>query len=104
METNEWVKVSGLFERALALPEAERRDYLAEIARVEGETISNEVEALLKADQDSDGFLRTSALGLAAEQLADSARSAEQIQPNAKYGNYRILGQLGAGGMGEVYL
>src|SRR5262249_43584966 len=90
--------------RALALPEAERHAYLAEIERAEGETISNEVKALLQADQDSDGFLRTNALGLAAERLADSAMSAEQIQPNAKYGNYRILAQLGAGGMGEVYL
>jgi serine/threonine protein kinase len=104
MRPEEWEKICGLFERALALPEAGRHAYLVEIARAEGEKISNEVEALLRADQDSGGFLRINALGLAAEQLADSARSAEQIQPDAKYGNYRILAQLGAGGMGEVYL
>src|SRR5262245_19513232 len=104
MEAKEWEKVSGLFERALDLPAAERHAYLAELARAEGEMISDEVKALLQADQDSDDFLRTSALGLAAERLADSARNAEQIQPDAKYGNYRILAQLGAGGMGEVYL
>ena len=104
MRPEEWEKISGLFERALTLPEVERHAYLVEIARAEGETISNEVKALLQADRDSDGFLRTNALGLAAERLADSARSAEQIQLNAKYGNYRILAQLGAGGMGEVYL
>ncbi len=104
MRAEEWEKISGLFERALALPEAERSAYLADVARVEGSTISDEVKALLQADQDSDGFLRTNALGLAAERLACIARSAEQIQPNAKYGNYRILARLGAGGMGEVYL
>jgi len=104
MRSEEWEKISGLFERALALPEVERNAYLVEIARAEGETISNEVRALLQADRDSDGFLRANALGLAARQLAINADSDEQIRPNAKYGNYRILAQLGAGGMGEVYL
>ena len=104
MRPEEWEKISGLFERALALPEVERNAYLVEIARVEGETIGNEVKALLRADQDSDGFLRTNALGLAARQLAVNANSDEQIQLDTKYGNYRILAQLGAGGMGEVYL
>jgi len=104
MRPEEWEKISGLFERALALPEVERNAYLVEIARVEGESIGNEVKALLRADQDSDGFLRTNALGLAARQLAVNANSSEQIQLNTKYGNYRILAQLGAGGMGEVYL
>jgi predicted Ser/Thr protein kinase len=104
MRPEEWEKIGGLFERALALPEVERHAYLVEIARVEGETIGDEVKALLRADQDSDGFLRTDALGLAARQLAVNANGAEQIQLNTKYGNYRILAQLGAGGMGEVYL
>jgi len=103
-QANEWEKISELLDQALALPEADRCGYLAEIARAEGEAISNEVKALLQADRDSDGFLQTSAFGLAARQLAVNANDAELIQLNTKYGNYRILAQLGAGGMGEVYL
>src|SRR5262245_26873319 len=103
-QDNEWEKVSELLDHALALPEADRCGYLDEIARDEGEAISNEVKALLQADRDSDGFLQTSAFGLAARQLAVKANDSERIQLNTKYGNYRILAQLGAGGMGEVYL
>jgi serine/threonine protein kinase len=104
MQANEWEKISSLLDRALALPAARRQAYLAEIARLEGEAISDEVKALLQADLDSDGFLGTDALGLAARQLADNAQPGERILENAKYGNYRILTKLGAGGMGEVYL
>jgi serine/threonine protein kinase len=100
----EWEKISELLDHALALEEEDRRDYIAEITRVEGEAIGNEVNALLEAHRDSDDFLQSSALGLTARQLAVSAKNAEPIQPNTKYGNYRILAQIGAGGMGEVYL
>ncbi|HKX33689.1 MAG TPA: protein kinase, partial [Blastocatellia bacterium] len=104
MQSDEWEKISRFFEHALALPAARRQAYLGEIAGTEGEAISDQVQALLEADQASAGFLQTSALHLAARQLARTAGGVEPIQPDAKYGNYRIRTRLGAGGMGEVYL
>ncbi|NOT62132.1 MAG: protein kinase [Acidobacteria bacterium] len=101
MNFGQWEKISVLFEHALGLPRDEQAAYLAELARREGQSVSDEVRALLQADQDSAGFLQASALRAAAWQMASEV---EPVIADMLYGNYCILSKLGAGGMGEVYL
>ena len=85
MNSNEWQIISDRFERALELPAAQRRAYLDELARTESAAVCREVEALLKADQDSEEFLNTNAMRLTARHLAEHETP---IQPHrsTRYG------------------
>jgi tRNA A-37 threonylcarbamoyl transferase component Bud32 len=81
-----WQRVSALFHRALALPPAEREQFV----RASGEPadIQDEVVALLGSHDDSQGFLEPPAL----------------LTDGTQVGQYRIERIIGRGGMGVVYL
>ncbi len=62
-----------------------------------------EVESLLALEADAENFMEGSALQSVAKQLAEEQRPLRALSPGAKLGSFVILGELGAGGMGEVY-
>jgi eukaryotic-like serine/threonine-protein kinase len=96
-----WTRAKSLFERALELPPAERDDFIARECAQDPELLS-EVTGLLRADAAPAGLLdrtlHAESLGLGSEPGTDPLASGTTI------GAWRLVRQLGAGGMGIVYL
>ncbi|MGH7507297.1 MAG: serine/threonine-protein kinase, partial [Longimicrobiales bacterium] len=96
-----WRRVEPILDRVLDLPPAEREAFLDE-ACAGDPVLRADAEALLEADRQATGFLEAPAasLLLAAEALPASAAS----NVGTVIGQYRIVRELGRGGMGTVFL
>jgi non-specific serine/threonine protein kinase/serine/threonine-protein kinase len=88
-EAERWTRVSEILSRALDLPETERTAFLAEAIRNQP-LLRTEVLGMFEDLRGVDAFLESSA---APPATLDDA-----------FGPYRVLGELGEGGMGIVYL
>jgi serine/threonine-protein kinase len=86
-----WADLEALFHEALACAPADRGAFLAE--RCAGRPdLQAEVEALLRADEGASGSWEM-----------PSVAQHTRLKAGARVGPYELLGELGAGGMGEVY-
>lgn len=93
-----WEQVKELFHQAVELPTAEREAFLD--ARCGEDAVLREaVEGLLRADDEGPTLLEHSPLALVRGGFADEGVGA----PPRRIGPYRILRELGSGGMGTVY-
>lgn len=101
METERWRKIEELYHSALERDESERSDFVAE-ACGEDRWLREEVDSLLAEASDTEVFLESAALEVAAMDLAESSGPDVYSQP-AAIGRYRIIRLLGEGGMGVVY-
>lgn len=92
MNDANWLKIKEVFNQTLDLPESERHEFLSSF----DESIRTEVLELLKSHYEAEGFIAEPAViefGLNEDQMIG-----KQID------DYRIVKEIGSGGMGKVYL
>jgi serine/threonine-protein kinase len=99
MKRERWNQIDQLLDAALELPRQKRAAFLDQACAGDDELRKN-LDALLASDDDARSFLEQPALDVAAKELV--AKKASML--GQSIGHYRIVSQLGAGGMGEVYL
>jgi eukaryotic-like serine/threonine-protein kinase len=100
MKPERWQQIERLYHAALERKPAERAAFLREACAGE-EAVRSEIESLLCYEEKAEQFIEAPALELAAKRMSE-----DQVNSmvGRQLGSYKILSQLGAGGMGEVYL
>lgn len=98
MNTEQWQKLNELFAAALELSPNERTAFVAAVQESE---IKKELESLISAHESSNKFLNKNAVELSAKTLIEDDSSklvGKQI------GQFKVIREIGRGGMGAVYL
>ena len=101
MENERWQQVERLYHSALTKQASERSAFLVEICAGD-EELRREVESLLAYEDRAETFIESPALDVAARMMA--GEHSRTVRVGESVNQYRIVSQLGAGGMGEVYL
>ena len=99
LQSDRWNRVAELFDAAVALSGAERTRFLEQECGDDPE-LRVEIESLLAADEDDSEFMEDSPLEVPRELFADTPTELS----GEKFGAYRIIREIGRGGLGTVYL
>jgi eukaryotic-like serine/threonine-protein kinase len=95
-----WQRIKALFDQALEREPGQRAGFLTEVCATDT-VLRAEVETLLEAHHQAQSFIEQPAAAQAAH-LFDTA--SPEVPSGQLIGPYRILREIGRGGMGQVYL
>lgn len=95
MDKQRWNRIDSLLQAAFDLPQSERAAFLDRACAGDDE-MRREIVSLLNAEDRAGSFLNQSPI----------KRGTEEVSPatGARIGAYRIVREIGRGGMGAVYL
>ena len=100
MNIDQWRQVKDIFEASLEREPSARAHFIAEQSNGD-DAIRQAAEQMLRDFDESGDFLEAPAL---VEFGFDSAQFNPGYEQGRRIGPYRIVGEIGQGGMGAVYL
>jgi eukaryotic-like serine/threonine-protein kinase len=95
MDPKRWQQVKSVLGEVLGQPAEKRQQFLGEL-QCKDDELFREVVSLLSLEDRAEGFEESP--------LSEFSRNGETIPVGRQIGNYKITGELGAGGLGAVYL
>jgi len=98
MDADRWAKVKDIFSRTVDLAPDDRHKKLDEACNGDAE-IRQQVEDLLRSNDEVEGFIEEPAFT-----VADALPSESEPTANKLIGHYRVVREIGRGGMGTVFL
>lgn len=96
-----WSRAKVILASALELDNAEREQFVANLDI--DDALRVEIESLLNLSSDCEEFLSEPAIGFA-DELIDDLQQDGGSYAGVRLGPYEIVGELGTGGMGSVFL
>src|SRR6266436_2941936 len=100
MTSERWQKVEALFYAALEREAQQRMEFLRD-ACGDDEALLQEVKKLVESHQPAQSAIRTAAVR---EAFGNLAVAETRLESGHRIGAYRVIQEIGRGGMGTVFL